>query len=65
MVLRETSLSRDLGWLAEAAGLDDPPPAPSAEAMPDFLADPALQKAARAAYLRDYVQFGFPDTPQR
>lgn len=62
MVLRESSLDRDLGWLAEAAGLPRPA-APVREPMPDFLDDPALQQAARAAYQRDYVQFGFANQP--
>ena len=62
MMLRENTLGRDLGWLAEAAGVP-PPPAPTPEPMPDFLSDPALQQAARAAYQRDYAQFGFSDQP--
>ena len=52
----------DLTWLAEAADL--PAPAlPDPEPMPDFLSDKSLQQAARAAYLRDYVQFGFTNQP--
>ncbi len=61
-VLREETLPRDLTWLAEAADL--PAPAlPDPEPMPDFLSDKSLQQAARAAYLRDYVQFGFTNQP--
>ncbi|NHF73585.1 hypothetical protein [Paracoccus xiamenensis] len=62
LVLREGTLPRDLSWLAEAAGLPAPPP-PEPEPMPDFLAEKSLQQAARAAYLRDYVQFGFANQP--
>ena len=62
LILREDSLHRDLGWLAEAACLPAPPP-PEVEPMPDFLAEKSLQQAARAAYLRDYVQFGFTNNP--
>ena len=62
LILREDSLPRDLSWLAEAVGLPAAPP-PQAEAMPDFLTEKSLQRAARAAYLRDYVQFGFADQP--
>lgn len=62
LILREDSLHRDLGWLAEAAGLPAPP-APEVEPMPVFLSDKSLQQAARAAYLRDYVQFGFTNQP--
>ena len=57
-ILREATLPRDLAWLAEAAGLPSPPE-PAPEPMPDFLSEKSLQQAARAAYLRDYVQFGF------
>ncbi|MFV0409428.1 MAG: hypothetical protein ACK5LJ_06940 [Paracoccus sp. (in: a-proteobacteria)] len=62
MVLRESSLTRDLDWLAESVGLT-PLPAPEIEVMPDFLADKPLQQAARATYQRDYVQFGFSNQP--
>ena len=61
-ILREATLPRDLDWLAETAGLPRQP-APPPEPMPDFLADEALQKLARAAYTRDYVQFGFTTRP--
>ncbi|WBU53140.1 hypothetical protein [Paracoccus sp. SCSIO 75233] len=63
LVLREETLARDLSWLAEAARLTDCPPLPAPEAMPAFLNDNTLQKAARAAYLRDYIQFGFSNPP--
>ncbi len=62
MVLRENHLARDLGWLAEAAELPAPPQ-PEYEPMPDFLDDKSMQQAARAAYQRDYIQFGFTNQP--
>ena len=62
VVWEHRRLTRDLGWLAEAADLS-PLPAPTPEPMPGFLSDPALQQSARAAYQRDYIQFGFPDRP--
>ncbi|MFD1796698.1 hypothetical protein FQV27_12815 [Paracoccus aurantiacus] len=62
MILREDMLSRDFGWLAEAAGVTAPDVG-APEAMPDFLSDKPLQQAARAAYLRDYIQFGFTNQP--
>ncbi|MFV0299702.1 MAG: hypothetical protein ACK5IP_02255, partial [Paracoccus sp. (in: a-proteobacteria)] len=64
LLLREDHLARDIGWLAASVGLD---PArigmPASERFPDFLSDPAILKAARAAYLRDYVGFGFDEAP--
>lgn len=32
---------------------------PAPEALPVFLDDPDLRKAAKAAYQRDYMTFGF------
>ena len=40
-----------------------PRPRPVAAAIPPFLDDADLRKAAKAAYLRDYVAFGFDDSP--
>lgn len=57
-IMREATLERDLCWLAEFAGLP-PLPAPEIEPMPDFLNNKSLQQAARAAWQRDYLQFGF------
>ena len=64
LVLREDRLAQDLDWLAAQVGADPagvaaPPPDP----VPDFLHDPALIAAAKAAYMRDYVGFGFTDEP--
>lgn len=62
MILREESQETDLPWLANAARLVAPAPIRS-EPLPEFLADKQLQQAARAAYQRDYVQFGFSNQP--
>ncbi|AUH65342.1 hypothetical protein [Paracoccus zhejiangensis] len=62
LLLREDRLAEEIPWLAASVGLDATKAGPPAAAsFPDFLADPALQKAAKAAYLRDYVSFGFDD----
>lgn len=62
LILREERMAQDLPWLAEAAGIADAP-ALTADPLPPFLDDSALRRAARAAYLRDYVAFGFDDRP--
>ncbi|MDO5529280.1 MAG: hypothetical protein Q4F71_07740 [Paracoccus sp. (in: a-proteobacteria)] len=60
MILREDSLRRDLGWLAQSVGLDgDAAALPASPVMPGFLNEKPVLQAARAAYLRDYHQFGF------
>lgn len=61
LIAREDRLTDDLAFLTRAAGIDAAPP--KAEAGPALLDDPALRKAAKAAYLRDYVAFGFSDRP--
>ena len=61
MVVREDRMAEDLGFLARSAGIDAEPPV--AAAIPPFLDDADLRKAAKAAYLRDYVAFGFGDRP--
>lgn len=61
LVAREDRMAQDLGFLARTAGIDRDGPAP--EPVTGVLDDPALRKAAKAAYLRDYVAFGFPDRP--
>lgn len=61
LVAREARMQDELGFLARSAGIDRDGPAP--EPVPAILDDPALRKAARAAYLRDYVAFGFDDRP--
>lgn len=62
-LLREDRLERDLHWLAEAAGIADPPPLPAAEPAPGFLSAPEVRRAVRAAYQRDYVALGFRGQP--
>ncbi|HMM08970.1 MAG TPA: hypothetical protein PKA35_07620 [Paracoccus solventivorans] len=61
LIAREDRMAAELGFLARAAGIDRDGPA--SEPLPDCLDDPALRRAAKAAYLRDYVAFGFPDRP--
>ena len=64
MVVREDRLTEDLDHLSRMAGIADAKletvaPAP----VPDALRDKALIDAAQAAYLRDYVTFGFDPMP--
>lgn len=63
MVLRESDLGRDLGWLAAGAGIKAPAEPPAPAAMPAFLRDQKLRGAAKRAYLRDYIAFGFGGQP--
>lgn len=60
LVAREDRLAPDLMALAAMAGIEAAD-APGPEKQPDFLHDRRLMAAARAAYLRDYVAFGFQD----
>ncbi|WP_265502046.1 hypothetical protein [Paracoccus beibuensis] len=60
MLIREDRLAEDMPILAGAAGIVGAG-APRAQAMPNFLLEKSLIDAARAAYLRDYVAFGFTD----
>ncbi|WP_411838148.1 hypothetical protein [Paracoccus sp. ME4] len=62
MLIREDRLAEDLSVLCRAAGIADPglDRLPASQ-MPDFLREPALLQAARQAYLRDYIAFGFED----
>ena len=61
MAVREDRLRDDVGFLARAAGIEAEPP--QAEPVPALLDDADLRKAAKAAYLRDYIAFGFDDRP--
>lgn len=63
MVLRESDLARDLSWLAASAGIRVPADLPDPEPFPHFLNDQTLRGAAKKAYLRDYVAFGFGGQP--
>ncbi|RNF34765.1 sulfotransferase family 2 domain-containing protein [Paracoccus methylarcula] len=65
MLLREDRLEEDIAYLCRTAGISDP----QAEKLepgsyPAFLSDKDLISAARAAYMRDYVAFGFPKSPK-
>ncbi|WP_372803305.1 hypothetical protein [Paracoccus seriniphilus] len=60
MLIRESRLATDLEFLCHQTGIDDPrSDLLSPEPLPEFLSDRKLAVAARAAYLRDYIAFGF------
>ncbi|KGJ05555.1 hypothetical protein IT41_04905 [Paracoccus halophilus] len=63
MVLREGDLERDLGWLALSAGVRRPAPLSEPGPYPDFLQEQSLRGAAKRAYARDYIAFGFAGRP--
>ncbi|MBD9526087.1 hypothetical protein [Paracoccus sp. PAR01] len=62
MVLREADLDRDLGFLAHSVGASAPDGLKD-EKFPAFLKDQPLRAAAKKAYLRDYIAFGFAGQP--
>lgn len=63
MVLREDDLQESLGFLARQVGVSDPPSLRDTQhEHHDWLAaiySPAIEAAARDAYTRDYIAFGF------
>ena len=65
LLAREDRLAEDLAYLARSVGLEAPAfKAPDPDLGPVKLADiwqPEMEKAAREAYPRDFVQFGFGD----
>ncbi|MCT2541056.1 nodulation protein NodH [Sedimentimonas flavescens] len=65
LLAREDRLAEDLTYLAGAAGLEIPAfTASDPDSGPVKLADiwqPEMEKAAREAYPRDFLQFGFGD----
>jgi len=65
LVAREDHLAGDLAYLAHAAGVEAPAfVAQDGDTAPVKLAQirtPSLEKAAREAYTRDFMQFGFSD----
>jgi len=65
MILREDEMGEGLALLARQAGHAAPPAPPVAvESAPFALGDvydPGIERLARAAYQRDYLQFGFGD----
>jgi len=63
MVLREADLAEDINWLAGSAGIRSAPALPGGESFPDFLKDQRLRGAAKRAYQRDYIAFGFAGQP--
>ncbi|MBU3028839.1 hypothetical protein [Paracoccus marinaquae] len=64
MLIREDRLIEEMGFLCAGAGIDEMrSDGLAAESWPDFLSDPHLVAASKAAYLRDHIAFGFPDRP--
>lgn len=64
MLVREDRMTEDLAYLCHTVGIEDMQAERLArDAYPDFLMQPDMQKAARAAYQRDYVAFGYSDQP--
>ena len=63
MILREGDLLRDLAWLAACARIKEPVEAPDMPHFPAFLSEQSLRGAAKKAYLRDYIAFGFAGQP--
>ncbi len=65
MILREDHLTRDLSLLAQQIGRNDtvklPDPSHPQEHRLASIYDDALETAAKQAYQRDYVAFGFGD----
>ncbi|MEF3046027.1 sulfotransferase family 2 domain-containing protein [Pseudotabrizicola sp. L79] len=63
VILREERLAEGLAYLAAEIGIEASPPLPAAE--PDALLaavyDDEIEAAARDAYARDYMAFGFQD----
>ncbi|MFN4157195.1 MAG: nodulation protein NodH [Gemmobacter sp.] len=66
IVLREDRLAAGLAFVCGEAGLDCPPLPEAKEARPFALPEvrtPEIDAAAREAYARDYLGFGFADAP--
>lgn len=64
MLMREDQLVADMHHLTQMAAIADARlDRLAADPYPEFLNDPALTKAAQAAYLRDYIAFGFDKAP--
>lgn len=64
VVMRETRLAEGLAWLAGELGIEAPALAESGEDTPfalDDIYDEEIEAAARDAYPRDYLTFGFGD----
>jgi hypothetical protein len=63
-ILREDRLAEGLAFLATETGCTAAPPLPAPAAGPfalDAVRTPEIAAAAREAYARDYLAFGFPD----
>ncbi len=63
MIMRETDIITDLAYLAKVVGVAAPRFTPKDETGLPYplgaIYDETLESAARAAYLRDYITFGF------
>ncbi|RMC35675.1 sulfotransferase family 2 domain-containing protein [Paracoccus alkanivorans] len=65
MLMREDRLGEDIAHLCQSAGITDPKTEKlEADSYPAFLSDKDLVAAARSAYMRDYIAFGFPANPE-
>lgn len=59
VIIREDRMEKDLASLAEAANVPDAPLLGEPRSFPEFLSRQDIRKATRAAYMRDYISFGF------
>ena len=60
-ILREEEMAQDLPEIAARLGLAPQAPVPEAEAELAALYDEEIEQLTRAAYARDYLEFGFGD----
>ncbi len=64
LLVREDRMAEELVWLAGSVGVTDArADRLVGTAPPAFLSDPELAGAAHAAYVRDYIAFGFDKLP--
>ncbi|MTH76623.1 sulfotransferase family 2 domain-containing protein [Paracoccus aestuariivivens] len=63
LILREADLARDLAFLAQSVGVPAPNRLADDSRFPAFLKEQPMRAAAKKAYLRDYIAFGFGGQP--